>query len=183
MSDMIRKGRWSSRFIWAAIVQGALAVIWTIPIVLPTVSPPVSMVMASGGAGTWFTVGYLSYITVGVIGVAVTALFYHHIEIDLNKPYSGTLNYLAWAHLILMNIGVIAATWLMMYGGYMGGSAMLPVTRGGLGQNAEYVHEHILGGLVAPIGYSITIAILGVLSGGLGYVLSYMRKAPSQTQK
>jgi hypothetical protein len=37
-------------------------------------------VIASGGAGTWFTFGYLIYIVVGVIGVAVSAIFYHYLE-------------------------------------------------------------------------------------------------------
>src|SRR5713101_952967 len=69
-------GRLTSRFIWAAIIQGLAALLWTVPIVLPTVKPSVAMVMASGGAGTWFTVGYLAFITVGVIAIAVTALFY-----------------------------------------------------------------------------------------------------------
>jgi hypothetical protein len=117
-----RVSTWANRFIAAAIVQGALAVILTAYFVLGQfawLKPRVSRVIAGGSAGTWFTVGYVTYLVVGVIGVAVTALFYHHIEVTLGKPYAGSLNLLAWIHLILMNVGVIGATWLMMIGGYL----------------------------------------------------------------
>jgi hypothetical protein len=169
-------GRWTSRFIWAAIIQGLAALLWTVPIVLPTVKPSVAMIMASGGPGTWFTVGYLAFITVGVIAIAVTALFYRFIEVDMNRPYSGARTYLAWTHLILMNVGVAAATFLMMYGGYMGGAALLPAVQGGLGQTAGWVHVNVLGGLVQPIGYAIIAAGVGALAGGFGFVLSYFRR-------
>jgi putative flippase GtrA len=113
----------------AAIVQGALAtantIFWVIG-QLGFIKPEFSRVIAFGSAGNWFTVGYLSYLIVGVMGVAVTALFYNHIENVLGKPYTGIADKLAWLHLILMNVGVIGATCFMMIGGYLGGAAMLP---------------------------------------------------------
>ena len=168
--------KWSNRFIWAAIIQGLAATLLTVPIVLPWVTPSVAMVMAGGSAGTWFTVGYLTYIMVGVIAVAVTALFYHHFEVDMGKPYKGAANYLAWIHLILMNVGVAAAAYLMMYGGYYGGAALLSKAQGGLGWTSGQVHVNILAPLVDPIGYAIIVAGIGVLAGGLGYLINYWRK-------
>lgn len=168
--------KWSNRFIWAAIIQGLAATLITIPIVTPWIKPAVSMVMAGGSAGTWFTVGYLSFITVGVIAVAVTALFYQHFEVSLGKPYRGTSSYLAWIHLILMNVGVAAAAGLLMYGGYFGGAALLPVAEGGLGQTTGWVHVNILSPLVNLVGYSIITAGIGVLAGGLGFLLNYIRR-------
>jgi hypothetical protein len=173
----------ANRFIVAAIVQGALAVILTAYFVLGQfawLKPEVSRVIAGGSAGTWFTVGYVTYLLVGVIGVAVTALFYHHIEVTLSKPYAGSLNLLAWIHLILMNVGVIGAIWLMMIGGYLGGAAMLPPAVGGKGWTAQEVHEKVLYSI--PGGYPLWIAVfiillgIGVLAGGLGYVLAWKRK-------
>ncbi len=168
--------KWSNRFIWAAIIQGLAATLVTIPIVLPWVRPSVAMIMAGGSAGTWFTVGYLSYVTVGVIAVAVTALFYHHFEVDMGKPYTGAANYLAWVHLILMNVGVAAAAGLLMYGGYYGGGAMLPTAEGGLGWTTGQVHVNILSPLVNLVGYGIITAAIGVLAGGLGYLVNYFRR-------
>jgi hypothetical protein len=114
------------------------------------------------------------------MGVAVTALFYNHIENVLGKPYTGIADKLAWLHLILMNVGVICATCFMMIGGYLGGAAMLPPEVGGKGWNAGQVHTNIFYGI--PLGYPTWIAIFifllaaGVLLGGLGYVLTWRRK-------
>ncbi|MEM2770229.1 MAG: hypothetical protein QW490_04165 [Nitrososphaerota archaeon] len=178
-----RVSTWANRFIAAAIVQGALALILTAYFVLGQfawLKPEVSRVIAGGSAGTWFTVGYVTYLIVGVIGVAVTALFYHHIEVTLGKPYSGSLNLLAWIHLIFMNVGVIGATWLMMIGGYLAGAAMLPPAVGGKGWTVQEVHEKVFYSI--PGGYPLWIAVfiiilgIGVLAGGLGYVLAWRRK-------
>lgn len=171
-----RRSKWSGRFIWAAIFQGLIAMLLTVPIVLPNIKPAVAQVIAAGDAGTWFTVGYILYITVGVMGVGLTALFYHHFEVVMNKPYRGVANYLAGAHLVLMNVGVAAVCAILMYGGYFAGANMLPAAEGGLGWTAGQAHVQILSELVNPAGYAIIATALGVLSGGLGFVLSYFKK-------
>lgn len=131
-----------------------------------------SMVIAGNGAGTWLFAGYISYLVVGVVGTAVTALFYYYLEEVRGKVYRGIANSLAWAHLLLMNIGVAGASLLMMYGGYIGGYAAAPVSQGGLGLNGGQVHEQYLGQLVDPIGLLVLVACLGALLGGLGFVLT-----------
>src|SRR5271169_1268817 len=88
-------GRWSGRFIWAAVVQGLILTIITVLIVEPLsffninsyYSP--SKVIAGGGGGTWMFTGYILYLTVGVIAVAVTAMFYFYIEGVSGKVYKG----------------------------------------------------------------------------------------------
>ncbi len=167
------QSKWSNRFVWAAVIQGLAATLLTIPIVWPsglfgiTISPAVAQVIAGGSAGTWYTVGYLSYIMVGVIAVGLTALFYYNFEVAQGKPYHGVANYFAWIHLVLMNVGVAAATYMLMYGGYFGGAALINK------QSAEWVHVNILSGLVDPIGYAIIVAGIGVLAGGIGYLVNY----------
>jgi len=111
-----------------------------------------------------------------VVAVATTALFYDHFEVILNRPYRGISNYLAWAHLVFMNVGVVAAAAILMYGGYMGGAALLPTAVGGLGQNPGWVHLNILGPLVTPAGYAVITAMAGVFAGGIGFVVTYFRK-------
>src|SRR5579862_8284099 len=111
-TEVRQASKWSNRFIWAAIIQGLAATLITIPIVWPagllgfSVTPAVAMVIAGGSAGTWFTVGYLTYLMVGVIAVGLTALFYYHFEVAMSKPYKGISNAFAWVHLVLMNVGV-----------------------------------------------------------------------------
>jgi heme/copper-type cytochrome/quinol oxidase subunit 1 len=165
------RGKWMPRFIWAAIAQGVAAVAWTLFIISPYTKPSPSYLIAGGGAGTWFTLGYVLYVMIGVIAVAVTGFFYYYIEDILGKKYSGLTNGLAWAHFALMNVGVAAATWALMYGGYVGGVALLPASEGGGNMTSFQVHTQILGPLVNPIGYLVGLATLGVALGGLGYLI------------
>lgn len=176
MSNTEATGKWTTRFIYAAIAQGFFAFIITALIVLPILNPSPSRIIASGSAGTWLTVGYLSYLIVGVIGVAVTAIFYHYLEVDLKKSFSSLSNGLAWAHFVLMNVGVIAATWMLMYAGFAGGAGLMPTQLGGGGLNTGQVHL-IIEPFVDPIGYSIIALGLGVFLGGIGYVLTLRSKS------
>src|ERR1051325_8122162 len=158
---------WTRRFIAAAIIQGAIIAALTIFLVLSQASllkPEISRVIAAGGAGTWFTFGYIIYIIVGVIGVAVSALFYYYIERVLGKQYNATkiAKALAWSHLILMNDGTTAATGMLMYAGYVSGAALLPLSVGGKGFNQGQAHA-ILAPFVEPISATILLLVLGVL--------------------
>ncbi|MDA4119081.1 MAG: hypothetical protein OK436_00660 [Thaumarchaeota archaeon] len=172
-------GKWMPRFLWAATIQGFFAVAWTLFIVNPwyqwfgSVAP--SRMIAEGSAGSWFTFGYLLYITIGVIAVAVTGLFYYFIEDVQGKVYGGLTNGLAWLHFVLMNVGVAASTWALMYAGYEGGSylAIHGVTNG---TAIGYAHVNILSPWVTPIGYLVGIAALGAIFGGLGYLIRSRKK-------
>ncbi len=172
--------KWANRFILAAIIQGGLASGLTAYLLYEGTYgvPAASRIVAGGGAGTWLTVGYLGYLIFGLLAVAVTALFYRHIEVDLGKPYRGLTNLLAWGHLILLNVGVVGATWLMMHAGYRGGAAQLPTSFGGLGwtgDKAGLVHEQIMQYYPPYIAVFIAVALVGALMGGLGYVLAWVR--------
>jgi hypothetical protein len=162
---------WARRFMAAAIIQGAIIVGLTAFLVLGQISilkPEVSRVIASGGAGTWFTFGYLSYILVGVIGVAVSSIFYHYLA----GSFTRALSVLAWAHLLLMNLGTSVAAGMMMYAGYQGGAAMLPTPLGGRGFDAQQAHS-IMAPFVEPIAISILVILAGVVIGGVAFLLSY----------
>lgn len=172
------QGKWAGRFIWAAVIQGLLATVITIMVLDPLqyvtgqadyFSP--ARVIAGGSGGTWFFTGYISYLVVGVIATAVTAVFYFYIEGVQGKVYKGLTNYLAGAHLVFMNVGVAGAMFLMMWGGYLAGWAATPAASGGGGLNAGQVHEQILGWLPNPIGALILLATIGALLGGVGYVI------------
>jgi hypothetical protein len=173
--------KWANRFIFAAIVQGAIVTALTVPIVYPWVTPAVSQVIASGSAGTWFLVGYVMYIAVGVIAVAVTALFYHHFAINLGKPFRGRLSdALAWVHLVFMNVGAGVAAGILMYGGYFGERALMPTSEGGLAEAEGLVHTTILAPLIDPAGVALIVTGIGVLAGGAGFALAYFRRTPPQ---
>jgi putative flippase GtrA len=171
---------WTRRFIRAAIIQGAIIVGLTVFLVLSQISilkPEVSRVIAAGGAGTWFMFGYLMYVIVGVIGVAVSAFFYYYLEkvIGINYSRSTIAKIMAWIHLLLMNIGTATAMGLLMYVRYVGGAATLPKVVGGGGLNGLQAHE-ILGPFVEPISAAILVLVAGVLAGGIGFLIIYRTK-------
>jgi hypothetical protein len=173
------KSRMATFFLYSAIVQGAIAAVITflgafgnLVGLLPVAA---AYVIASGSAGTWFTVGYLTYLIVGVVGMAVTSLFYFHIETVQGKTYRGFTKFLAWVHLLLGNIGVAGAGLLAVIGGYLGGAAMEPKALGGMGWNTGQVHQFILQYYEVPIAVFIGLGLLGFLAGGLGYILAIRR--------
>jgi hypothetical protein len=172
------QSKWAGRFIWASIIQGLAVTVITLMIIDPTTLfngsglwYSASKVIAGNGAGTWLFVGYISYLVVGVVAMAVTALFYFYLEGIQGKLYKGLTNYLAWGHLIFMNVGVAGSMFLMMRGGYLAGWASAAVSSGGLGYNGGQVHTNILGALTYPIGAFVVLAALGAVLGGLGFVL------------
>lgn len=173
----VTESKWSRRFIWAAVAQGLVAAIVTVLMVEPQsylginsyFSP--ARVIASGGGGTWMFTGYILYLVVGVIGVAVTSMFYFYIEGLQGKQYHGLTNLLAWGHYIFMNIGVAVSMLLMTYGGYIAGYDATPVSEGGLGYTPLQVHVTDLGVLENWIGFFVLVAVLGAVLGGLGYIL------------
>src|SRR6266581_1003993 len=173
--------KWANRFIIAAIVQGALAAGLTAWLLYDATydTPGAARVVASGGGGTWLTEGYLAYIMFGPLAIAVTALFYQHLEVNLRAPYKGWSNIFAWLHLVLMNVGVVAATWLMMNGGYRGGALTISLEAQNptwsIGQVLGQVHVQVLSGYPSYIAPFAALAIIGAFAGGLGFVAVWRR--------
>lgn len=167
-------------FLYAAIIQGAIAALVTFlggfgdQIGLYPVS--VSRVIAGGEAGTWFIMGYVMYVIVGVVAMAVTSLFYFYIETVLGKAYSGAAKVLAWTHLVLGNVGVAGAAILAMIGGYLGGAGMQPAKYGGQGWTTGQVHVNVLQYYSEPIAAFLLLALIGFALGGVGYLLTMRSK-------
>jgi hypothetical protein len=174
--------KWANRWIIAAIAQGALAAGATAFLLYDSQygTPGAAKIVAGGGAGNWLTVGYLGFIIFGPLAAAVTSLFYQHLESNLRAPYSGISNIFAWLHLILMNIGVTVATWLMWIGGwravnFISTTGATAYCKANPTVDSCSVHTQILGPLVTPIGIFALIAILGSFAGGIGYVIAWRR--------
>ncbi len=176
ISVMATESRWATRFVWAAIVQGALCVLLTLFFLageLGFVSPPISLLISATVQGVWVALGYFGYIVLGVVGMAVTALFYQYLEVNLKSPYIGGTKTLAWLHLILSNVGALGATWLVIYAGYLTGVATLPISMGGMGLSLGEVESSVLSQFLRPIIAFTGLTTLGIVLGGLGYILVY----------
>ncbi len=176
ISVMATESKWATRFVWAAIVQGALSAALTGYLVLGEtgyLNPPISLLISATVPGIWVALGYFAYIVVGVVGMAVTALFYQYLEVNLKSPYGSKLGVVAWLHLVLSNVGIIGAAWLVMYVGYLTGIATLPKALGGMGLSLNEVEGSVLPRFLMPITAFASVTILGILFGGLGYILVY----------
>ncbi len=108
--------------------------------------------MTFEGLGKWFFLGIIFY-PVLIVAIAVTAIFYMHLEVNLKRKISGMLSVLAWIHLVGMNIGGPLATMLMIFAGLSGSGVMSVFTEGKIGsQNVE-----MLDTLITPIAFSVGI--------------------------
>jgi hypothetical protein len=183
ISVMATESKWATRFVWAAIFQGALVSLLTLFLVLGEVGflhPSVSLLINTTVPGIWIALGYFAYLIVGVVGMAVTALFYQYLEVNLKSPYTGGAKSLAWIHLILSNVGIIGATVLIIYAGYVTGVATLPTSLGGLGMTMGDVEGMVLRQFLLPIAAFVSLTILGIMLGGLGYVIVYKARPKAQ---
>jgi len=178
-------GRWSGRFTWAAIIQGAAVAILTALLAAftaGTIYPfkMVEMMLATPAIGfseVTALAGLGLYLVVGVIGTGLSAQFYHHFESRAGRPYRGVVtNALAWSHLVLMNVGVAAASLLMIYAGFIGDFAVTPVELGGYGMTIEQVSQQILNPLVVPVAAMLLVTVAGAIAGGTGFVVNYFKR-------
>ena len=154
----------------ATVMHVIFAICWTALFVLTFIQPPLAMIMSYGSAGTWLLAGYILYIVAGPLGNGLNAVLYQYFEVDLQKKYTGLVRVFAWLHLVLGNIGTIAATWSLMIAGYLGGRALMPTSLGGLGLNELQTHLRYMSHFIVPIGAFTIITMIGYLFGVLGYL-------------
>ena len=165
--------RWVDRFIIAAIIQGAIITIMSLVIVaIQITNTDINIIqylsLSFEGTGKWFFLGITFHLII-IIAVAVTALFYSHLEITLKKKFSKKSHILAAIHLIGMNVGGAGSMIVMTYAGLAGTGLITIFTEGKLGPK----YPAIMDSFVEPIGGFIALLAIGVLCGGLGFVLAY----------
>ena len=167
------KLRWVDRFIIAAIIQGVIITGMSIVIVaIQITNSEINIIqylsLSFEGTAKWFFLGIIFHLIV-IIAIAVTALFYSHLEITLKKKFSRTSHILATIHLIGMNVGGAGAMMTMTFAGLAGTGLLTVFSEGQLGTK----NPSIMDSFIEPIGGLITILAIGVICGGLGFVLAY----------
>ncbi|MDQ3854092.1 MAG: hypothetical protein M3299_14815 [Thermoproteota archaeon] len=184
--------KWAGRFTWTAIIQGAIVALLTAMLAafVATTGYPTLLVQAMlstpqvGFSEITALAGLGLYLVVGVIGTGLTAQFYHHFEIRAGKPYKGIVTtVLAWTHLVLMNLGIAAASLLMIYAGYLGDIAVGEKEAGGFGMTIEEVSEQILNQFIVPVSSLLLITVVGSIAGGAGFIINQFQRRHIQTQE
>lgn len=148
-------GKWPKWFFVASLIHGIGAATWSGLFLLDGIgfTLNLSRIIAGGGVGTWFTVGYMLYIITGFLGMVAQGVLYH-VAANGGEVYSEKL---AATHMVLMNIAIVGATWMLGFAGFTGGSLTLA------GRIAE-IHGAIVV-YVSPIGYCILIGIVAAIIG------------------
>src|ERR671930_791921 len=167
---------WGNRFIISAIIQGAIITGFTIVVVSIQMlfSSSINIIqflsLSFEGPAKWFFLGYIFYMIL-VVAIAVTAMFYNHLEINMGKKIRGFKSVLAWIHLIGMNIGGTALTMTMIFAGLIG-SGILGVIISSGGSSASAISQlkpnvAIMVQFITPIAAFVGILSIGVISGGI----------------
>jgi hypothetical protein len=180
---MSSNGVWSNRFIISAIIQGAIITGLTISIVSIQLlfSSKINIIqflsLSFEGPAKWFFLGYIFYMIL-VVAIAVTATFYHHLEIDMRKSIRGFKSVLAWIHIIGMNVGGAATTLTMIFAGLIG-SGIFSVITGGTSSSVSQLQQNVgvMVQFIPPISAFAGLLSLGVISGGITYITTYLQKS------
>jgi hypothetical protein len=165
--------RWVDRFIIAAIIQGALVTgMALVIVVMQMINSQINIIqflsLSFEGTAKWFFLGIIFHLII-IIAIAVTALFYSHLEITLKKEFSKVSKLLATIHLIGMNVGGAGAMMIMTYAGLAGTGLITVFTEGKLGPK----YPAIMDSFIEPIGGFIALLAIGVMCGGIGFVMAY----------
>jgi hypothetical protein len=173
------KSAWSNRFIVSAIVQGAIITGLTLFIVSAQIlTSGVNIIqflsLSFEGPAKWFFLGYIFYLIL-VVAIAVTAVFYNHLEVYMGKQIRGFRSVLAWIHIIGMNVGGAATTIAMIFAG-LAGSGIINAILGG-SNPALQPNIAIMEQFINPIAAFAGLLSMGVLAGGIAYITTYLQKS------
>ena len=177
------KAQWVDRFIISAIIQGAVITVMALVIVaIQVTNTDINIIqylsLSFEGTAKWFFLGIIFHLIV-IVAVAVTALFYSHLEITLKKRFSRSANVLAAIHLVGMNVGGAGAMMIMTFAGLAGTGLLSVFTEGKLGPK----YPAVMDSFIEPIGGLITLLAIGVVCGGLCFVLAYRDNVVSSDQQ
>lgn len=168
---------WADRFIKAAIIQGGIIAAMSLAIVgiqiaFTHVNIMQYLSLSFDGPAKWFFLGIIFYLII-VVAVAVTALFYIHLEIHLKKKFSKTSNVLASIHLVGMNVGGTGALLLMTFAGLAGSGVLSLFSEGKIGPQ----NPAIMDSFIEPIGGFVALLAIGVICGGMCFILAYRKNS------
>jgi hypothetical protein len=173
VSNKKRPSVWGNRFVLSAIIQGSIITGLTVALILiQAIFADVGLIqflsLSLDGPAKWFFFGYFMYITLVVV-IAITAIFYNHLETNLNHQVRGTRKHLVLAHLVGINVGGAATTILMIFAG-LAGAGFVDFAIGN-----ETTRSEIMNAVKIPIAGFVLVFAVGIIAGGIAYIGTYMQ--------
>jgi hypothetical protein len=154
---------WYKKFRGATYASLIVSLVWTVFIVLPfrpfSYLPPI---IAGGGAGYWFVLSYLLFLTIGVGGFGTFSGLLHTIEVQENRSISSSTMWLAFA---LLAIGLAGSCALLAIAGVIGGYDLTILGSSGLPVRQQ----------LSPFVYPITATALTALAGAALTLVAMLR--------
>ena len=153
MSDLIEIKIISKYFLILALINTIAAIVFTLPILIPTSGIPL---IVGVFPGTWLLIAYLLFLIIGVLGMLAWSLTYNLIESIFQKK--NTIKKLAIIHLVFVELAIYGCASTMAFIGLQGGQAL----RQGLSiASVGFLIEPY----VLPTGVFVSLVLLGQLIG------------------
>jgi hypothetical protein len=174
---------WGSRFIISAIIQGAIITLLTllsvaVQLMLSSINIIQYLSLTFEGASKWVFFGFIVYLIL-TVAIAVTAVFYNHLETHMRKKIGGFMTILAWTHLLGMNVGGTTIAITMIFAGLMGSGILGVITSGG--SASAVANNAVLVQYIPSIATFAAILAIGVIAGGIAFISTYLQKNPLPT--
>jgi hypothetical protein len=178
-SSSFLSSKWASRFLQSAIIQGAVITFLTVLFISIQLllSSSINIVqflsLSFEGPAKWIFLGYIFYMIL-IVSIATTSVFYNHFEVNMKQIIRGFRSVLAWVHLVGMNVGGATVTLTMIYAGLVG-SGIIGIFMSG-GNNAVELkpNTQVLEQFIIPISIFAAILVIGLIAGGLTFLLSFL---------
>jgi hypothetical protein len=178
VADTLPYAKWANRFLQSAIIQGAVITLFTILFISIQLllSSNINIIqflsLSFEGPAKWIFLGYIFYMIL-IVAIATTAGFYYHFEVNMHRGIQGFRSILAWIHLLGMNIGGATVTLTIASAGLIGSGVIGTILSGG---NITEVkpNTQILEQFIIPISIFAAVLVIGLIAGGLTFLLNYL---------
>lgn len=178
VTDTLPYAKWANRFLQSAIIQGAVITLFTILFISIQLllSSNINIIqflsLSFEGPAKWIFLGYMFYMIL-IVAIATTAGFYNHFEVNMHSGIQGFRSILAWIHLLGMNIGGATVTLTIASAGLIGSGVIGTILSGG---NITEVkpNTQILEQFIIPISIFAAVLVIGLIAGGLTFLLNYL---------
>lgn len=178
VTDTLPYAKWANRFLQSAIIQGAVITLFTILFISIQLllSSNINIIqflsLSFEGPAKWIFLGYIFYMIL-IVAIATTAVFYNHFEVNMHRGIQGFRSILAWIHLLGMNIGGATVTLTIASAGLIGSGVIGTILSGG---NITEVkpNTQILEQFIIPISIFAAVLVIGLIAGGLTFLLNYL---------